>query len=809
MNFMKKLKDRLNIPTAKGFSTRRQVASRRNVYQIHEDGERRRQQSRKFIREGDIKKWSGYFLLLLFVFTTAIAYAADSFVIKKIKIEGLEGMPRATVLNYLPVRVGDQFDSSRTHEIIRSLYKARFFKNVSLGREGDTLIIYVKQRAIIGKITLSGNKTLKTDKMRDALKRIGFVEGGVFEQGVLENIQRSLQAEYKTVGKYSAVIKTSVKPAPRNRVLVTISIDEGATAKVKQIHIVGNRAFSQYKLLRQLKLSRTNLFSFFTHKDLYSEDALNENLAILEDFYLNHGYLHFKVLSKKVTIDKQGHVSIRLQIKEGARYQLSDYTFSGRTILPKATLKKVAGLKVGDFFSRKQLIVVNERIGNALGKKGYANVVVKPIPKIDEKKKTVLITFHIVPGKRVYIRRITFSGNYHTNDNVLRRELLQQEATLFSTTKLKASKRGLLTLPFIRQADMSVQPVPGKPDQVDVNYKIVEAFAGSLSAGLAFSRLDKFMVKLGMNHPNIFGSGSAFGFNVLYSRPSTRVDIRYFNPYYTASGIGQGLNIYASKFNAERANISRYALDRYGIDVNYSIPIAQDHHLQFGYGIDHEDLQVGADPADEVTTFVDEHGRHFTQLSVSGGWIYNGFDRSIFPTKGLHQSAGATLSIPLGKRSLEYYKLHYNFTYYHPLPIHLIGQLRGAVGYGNGYGRYKMLPFFKNYYGGGMGSVRGYVGNSLGPKDSKGDSLGGNFEANGTVGIVFPNPFSENLRTTWFVDAGNIYDKVSLKNLKYSTGLELDWLSPMGMLNFSFSKAFCTKPDDEKQVFDFSFGMMF
>ena len=752
-------------------------------------------------------------LILLIGCLSLTAYANDAFIVRNIQINGLQGIPRSTVLSYVPVKIGDRIDADKSDQIIHQLFKTGFFSNVSLARKNGTLIINLQQRPIIGQIKITGNKLIPTKKLRQTLKKIGFSEGLVFNRSVLTKIKASLVREYVSVAKYNAKINMQIKMQKRHRVFIHVAISEGKTAKIFAIKIIGNRTFKETTLLHQFKLSPTHLFSFFTRNDQYSSEKLNADLGSLLSYYMNRGYIKFKVLSTQISLTPdRKHIYITVHIHEGGSYHISGYTVTGKTIIPKSevvsSIQKY--IKTGAIFSRKDLIQTYKDISQKLGTKGYAHAIVNAIPKINDNTHTVSLNFVIRPGRRIYVRRIIFSGNYRTNDDAFRRELRQMEGGLLIPRNVNESKRNLLNLPYVQNVEVATKPVPNKPDQVDMTYKITGMSAATLQGGVGYSQIDKFSINGSITQKNLLGTGNWLSLTAFYSQPQISLNLTYYNPYITPSHIGRSVHVYATKFNASKANITDYTDDTYGAMVSYDFPLSEYQTLSLGYGLEHDSLNFGNNPSRELVSFRDKHGKHFNQGQLNASWAYQNFDRYLFPTSGSMLSTGATATVPISKnRSLEYYKVDLSGTHYQPIYKQFIGKLRAHAGYGNGYGKFKTLPFFKNYYAGGIGTVRGYEGNSLGPKDSNGQTIGGKFIVDGTVGLIFPNPIGPTVRTTLFVDAGNVYSKVSLLHLRCSTGLEVDWKSPLGVLNFSFAKALNKRKGDDTEVFQFSIGTTF
>lgn len=749
------------------------------------------------------------FLSLLVLCISLTVYANNGFIVKNIQINGLQGISRATVLSYVPVKIGDRIDNTKTIQIIRSLFKTGFFSNVTLDRKNTTLIINVQQRPVIGQVTITGNKLIPTDKLKESLKKIGFTEGQTFDQSTLTEIKASLVRQYFLVGKYNARVTTQIKLQERNRAAIHIIISEGKTAKIHSIKIIGNHLFTENTLLHQLHLAPSNLLSFFTKSDQYSPDKLAADLESLRAYYMDKGYIKFNIISSQVSLNPdRKNVYITIRIYEGGQYHISGFTVTGKTILPKNKIVDLIQkeIKKGTIFSRKNLIQAYKNISTALGIKGYANASVNAVPKINDHNNTVFLIFVINPGQRIYVRHITFSGNYRTNDEVFRRELRQMEAGLLSSQNINESKRNLLNLPYVQNVEVATTPVPNKPNQVDLNYKITGSSPASISGGLGYSQINHFSLNASVTHKNVLGTGNWLSLSGYYSHPQVSLDLTYYNPYITPSHIGRSIHVYASKFNADKANVTDYATDTYGASVIYNFPLSEYQTFSLGGGVEHDILDLGSNPPIESLTFRNKYGKYFTQGQLSASWIYQNFDRLLFPTSGSMLSASSTATVPVSNKSLEYYTVFIGGTFYQPFYNQFIGKLNANTGYGNGYGKYDTLPFFKNYYAGGFDTVRGFEGNTLGPKDSNGEPLGGKFIYYGSATLYFPNPFGQSLRTGLFVNGGNVNDKISMTNIRYSTGLEIDWRSPMGVLNFAFSKALNARAGDNTNIFDFTIG---
>lgn len=772
--------------------------------------------------------------LSLSVSTSVVA--ESSFVVEKIQINGLHRITQGTVLNYLPIHVGDTLSLNDTAKVIQALYKTGFFTNVELARDGNTLILTVQERATIGDIKITGNKLINTKDLTKALENLGVAVGQVYDQSVVDGVQQSLEKEYYDQGNYGAKVSTKIIDETNNRVGIQIAIHEGDAAKIREIKIIGNQAFSEATLLRQFKLTTPKPWDMFTKADQYSKQKLDGDVETLRSYYMDRGYIQFKVDATQVilTPDKK-NVNIVIHITEGPQYKLKSYDFQGKLIYPEATLRKLLPLKDGDIFSRQEITNSTNILGAYYGQYGYAFVKVTPIPHIDTQNREVSMTFLIEPNNKVYVHRISFQGNTKTQDTVLRREMRQEEGALVNTENVKESERRLNMLGYFKTVKVDTEPVPGSDDQVDIKVDVAEAPSATLTAGIGYSDTDGFLINAGYNQPNFLGSGKNLGINFNTSNYERNYNINYFNPYYTDSGIGRGFNVYAQTVNtdAHDIDISTYATDAYGASLSYAMPLSETNSLSFGYGYQITRLKIGNDPSQELINFMngtntiplppgttpDHQSANFNNVTLNGGWSHISYDRGIFPTKGFAQSIGLNVDLPGGSEAQEFFKTNYLAHLYVPLGKGFIVSLRGELGYGDGFGPTKNLPFYQNYYAGGIGvqgAVRGYEGYSIGPKDSNDDTYGGNFLADGTIGLVVPTPITpDTFRTTLFVDFGNVYNTTGVETttgsgpMRFAAGIAAEWRSPIGPLVLSLAQPLNKQHGDESEVLQFTVGTSF
>lgn len=753
---------------------------------------------------------------------------AQAFVVQNIEVDGLQRISPQTVINYLPIKRGQTLSPEKTAAIIRTLYATGFFEHISLSRRGNTLVINVSERPTIGVLKITGNSFIPTDKLTSVMKSLDIAEGRAYNRAVIDRISQSLLNQYYELGRYNARVDVTTTPMGRNRMMVKIDISEGLVAKIQHINIIGNHVFSEKTLQKQLTLTTPGLFTIFTQTDRYSQEKLDESIDNLRNYYLDHGYLKFNVKASQVAItpDRKS-IYLTLVIEEGVPYKIKNIDITGDLILPREELQKHIMLKPGDTFSRQAIIDSEKSMTNALGDKGYIFAVISLNPKVDDATREVSLIFDVKPGKRSYVRHIFFTDNTKTNDVVLRREIQQMESSVVSTGRLEDSKHHLSMLPFIRNVDMSVVPVEGSPDQVDVNYKVTEDNAAQANFTVGYSQAQGILFGAGVNQKNFLGTGKTVGFNLTRSKVEQFYGLNYTNPYYTPDGISRSLNLSASKVNPGQANASAsYVMNQYDASVLYDIPIGQEKHtfnrVQLGYGYENTLVHLQSAVSNQVQTFVNNHGRHFGQVDLIAGVTRDSRDKAIFPTSGALQTLGLNIFAPAGQGSLSFYTAAYNGKLYIPLSRLFIATMKGQVGFGNGFKNVYDFPFYKNFYAGGIDSVHGYETNTLGPRDNFGKPTGGNLVATGSVALIFPNYISDNFRTSIFVDGGNVWNTFNNRNvggfasgpLRFSSGIEGDWLTMFGLINVSLAKALNAKHGgaaggDREEIFQFSLGANF
>lgn len=748
---------------------------------------------------------------VLFALWSAPALAFRPFVVKDIRVDGLQRIEPGTVFSYLPVKVGSTMTDAKASEAIRALYATGFFKSVRLSEQGDVLVVIVQERPAIAQLDFSGNKEFDTKALQRVMNEIGLAPGRIFDRAVLANAEQELKRQYLARGYYAARVQTTVTPLERNRVAINFAITEGSVAKIKQINIVGAHAFTEKRLVGLFTLRPPGWLTWYTKDDQYSKEKLAGDLETLRSFYLDRGYLDFRIDSTQVSItpDKL-HIYITVNISEGHKYTVTGIKLGGKMPLAKARFEKLVKLKKGEVFSRGKLTATTKAITDLLGNYGYAFANANAIPKIDKTKHTVSFTILIDPGRRVYVRRINISGNTKTRDEVIRREMRQLEGAYYDAAKIQLSKRRIDRTSYFKDVTVQTVPVTGSTDQVDVDFHVEEKPTGALLAGIGYSNVDKVILQGSITQSNIFGTGKYLSAQVATGSVNRTYSLSYNNPYYTVNGVSRGFDIYSRKVDASTLTIGPYTTDALGGGVKFGYPISEQDSLLFGLNVERVKLGIFSTSPQQYIDFVNQFGNNYSYASGTAGWRRDTRDSAILPTKGARTNVG----VELAGGKLNYYKLSFGTRWYHPLTDTYTFSAGLNLGYAHGLSG-KPVPFFKNYYAGGPDSVRGYAAYSLGPRDSLGDALGGTREVTGSVEVLFPVPGASKdrtLRLSAFVDGGQVYgagEKVNLSGLRYSAGLGLSWSSPFGPLRLSYAMPLNNKPGDDIQRLQFTFGYGF
>jgi outer membrane protein insertion porin family len=753
-------------------------------------------------------------LAFLVVALPGAVSAQESFTVEDIRLEGLQRISAGTVFNYLPVQVGDRITAERTSEAIRALFRTGFFNDVRIEREGATLVVSVVERPSIASIAFSGNDELSTEELESSLKNVNFAVGRVFDRGIFDKVEQELRRSYFAVGKYGVEITSTVTPLERNRVAINFDVSEGEAATIKQINVVGNEVFDDDDLVDLFSLKTTRWYSAFTKSDQYSKQKLAADLETLRSYYLDRGHINFNIDSTQVSItpDKRD-VYITVNITEGDQYGVGEVLLAGDLIVDREELFEQVQVSTGDVFSRKDVTETSAKLTERLGNDGYAFANVNAVPEIDEQKKLVKLTFFMDPGKRVYVRRINFKGNTKTRDEVLRREMRQLEGAWISTSAVERSKVRLDRLGHFEEVNVETPAVPGTTDQVDVEFNVVESSSGNLVIGAGFSQSQGFIVNTSVTQENVFGTGHQVSINLNTSDVNRNIGVSWLNPYFTLDGVSLGLDAYYRTTDAEDAGVADYTLDEAGAGFSFGVPISEFNSINLGMTVENTKFKPGVGASAEVLAFATDNGREFTTVTLRGSWANDTRNSRLFPDRGTLSRISAEVAVP--GLDLSFYKLSLRHQRFLPLFRDITLMVDGEVGFGDGLGDTEDLPLIDNFFAGGIRSVRGFEANTLGPRDSLGEPLGGDLKLVGNFELILPVPFvtdSRNFRLTSFFDIGNVFgpgERFAFGDLRYSVGMSAVWLSPLGPLTLSVAAPLKSEDQDDTQALQFTFGTSF
>lgn len=756
--------------------------------------------------------------LVAALFSTC-ALALDPVVVKDIRIEGIQRTEAGTVFSYLPVKVGDTLTDEKAGEAIKALFATGFFKDVRIEVDRDVLVVVVEERPAIAQIDFAGTKEFDKDQLKKGLREVGLAEGRIFDRALLERAEQELKRQYLSRGRYGVNVTTTVTPLERNRVAVNFSVDEGEIAKIRQINIVGNKAFKESELVDLFVLRTPGWFTWYTKNDQYSKQKLSGDLESLRSFYLDRGYLEFNIESTQVSItpDKKD-IYITVNVSEGEKYTVSSVKVAGDLILPEEEIRKLVTFRPGDVFSRARLTETTKAVADRLGNEGYAFANVNAQPEIDKEMRQVAMSILVDPGRRVYVRRIGVTGNTRTRDEVVRREARQVEGAWYDSEKINKTRSRIDRLGYFEEINIETPAVAGTTDQVDVNINVRERPTGNLLLGAGFSSTEKLVLSGSIAQTNLFGSGNTLSAQVNSGKINRVYSLSYTNPYYTVDGISRGFDVYKRNVDPTSLSIGNYRTASLGGGVRFGVPVTEEDTINFGLSYDSTKVTTYADSPRRFVDFVNEFGSSTTTLLSTLGWAKDTRDSLFYPTSGSYHRALGELSLPGGR--LRYYRLSYQYQRFFPLTRDFTLMVNGEAGTGNGYSG-KPLPFFRNFYAGGIGSVRGFDASSLGPRDvdasgnPTSEALGGNRRVVANAELLFPLPgtgLDRSFRLGAFLDAGQVWgkeEKLSLGDLRYSTGVSMAWSSPVGPLKFSLGFPLNKKDGDRVQRFQFQLGASF
>ena len=757
--------------------------------------------------------------ILIAIMPVMAAAQGDSFVVRDMRVEGLQRISEGTVFNYLPINIGDTVDAIRIQEAMRTVYTQALFDDIEMRRDGETLIVVVRERPSIESFTIEGNKDIKTEDLMESLRNVGLARGRTFDRSVLDNVTQFLTEQYYDRGKYGVAVETEVTDRPNNTVAISIDVKEGDRAKIRQVNIVGNYSFDEDDIRTDFELDTANWLSWFRQDDRYAKESLEGDLEKLRSFYMDRGYADFRVDSTQVAISPdRKDIYVTVNIHEGEQFTISNVKLVGEMVVPEAILRTMVLAQPGSIFNLRLLVGSTELMSFRLGEAGYANAEIEYIPELDYDSQEVSVTFFINPNSRVYVRRINFKGVDQIDDEVLRRELRQNESAYLSNRLVDRSKIRLQRLPYVESVEVENVPVAGTPDLVDVDFDITYRMPGQFSGGLGYSELQKLMLNGSIVHTNFLGSGERLALNANSGRFSTFYSLSHTDPCTTLNCISRTVGVNYRDITAFTAAASDFSTTSYGASLEYGFPITEFQSLSLGLAFNKSELLSSARSTLQAQEWVTNNGNPFINSSTGGinffgtefnstelilGWIYDSRNRALFADRGSRQQIFLSYAVP--GSDVEYFTARYNYTKY----INIYGpwtiRLNAELGWGEALGSTTALPPYKQFYGGGPESIRGYKESWMGPIDSYGRPYGGNVLVASQLELIIPLPekFSSQARASIFYDIGNLFNtgevsftdklgspveyKPEFDDLRTSVGIAVQWLAPMGLFRFSYA----------------------
>jgi len=784
----------------------------------------------------------------------------DEFIVSDIRIVGLQRVSVGSIFTTIPISVGDKIDQTKVDEIIRSLFATEQFNNIEIGRDKEALIISVVERPSISSIEIDGNKALKTEDLLKGLEGAGISEGQVLKRSTLEGMKGELVRQYASQGRYGAGVNVSTTPKPRNTIDLEIEIDEGTSAKIESIKIIGNKLFGDEELLKVFELEEGGWFSFLRNNNKYSREKLEGDIENLESYYLDRGYLKFSLESIQVSVsENKEDIFITYSISEGKKYTIRNITLIGEMPIESIIFQPILDSLKDQTYSQAQITSIEEYLTSILGNQGYTFAQVKGNAEPVDNGEDVELIFIVQPGKRTYARKINFSGNFITNDEVLRREMRQFEGAWASDDRIENSKVRLERLGYFKEVNVETIPVPGTDDQVDIEFTVEEESTSSIGGSIGYS---DFGLNLGLNlsDNNFMGTGNRVNIGLNKSIYQDVYSISFFDPYFTMDGVSRGYSIYMRETDYGEFNVANYLTNSIGAGVQFSYPINEIQRVGLNVNYDNTEIQEGTLPAREISNFLRSEGSEFEVLKIQGIWSRITLNRGLFPTNGSSTNVMFQTTIP--GSDLSYYKVQLQNKFYRPLPVaNLVFGFDGQLGYIGKFGDTKVTPFFENFYSGGPKSIRGFRSNTLGPRvtptpcygfipeteecppfydiDLDGvpetpapnpyaysqsfDPIGGNLLLEGSFQLIFKLPLVDDqrsIRSAFFLDFGNVFStdcqsyqsncfEPSIDELRYSLGIGITWMTGFGPMSFSFSQPFNDGIFDRTEEFQFTIGTVF
>ena len=776
-----------------------------------------------------------------------LALAQADFVVRDMRVEGLQRISEGTVFNYLPINIGDRVDQVRVQESIRALYGQGLFDDIEIRRDGETLIVVVHERPSIESFVIEGNKDIKTEDLTESLRGVGLAKGRTFDQSVLDEVAGFLREQYYDRGKYGVVVDTSVIDTPNNTVRIRIDVKEGERAKIRQVNIVGNETFAEDDIRSDFELDTANWLSWIRQDDRYAKEALEGDLEKLRSYYMDRGYADFRVDSTQVAISpNKKDIFVTIGIHEGDLYTISDVKIVGEMVIPEELLRAMVLAQPGSIFNQRALTQSSELMSFRLGEQGYANAEIEPVPELNRETKEAEITFYVDPKSRVYVRRINFHGVDEVNDEVLRREMRQMESSYLSNNLVERSKVLLQRLPYIESVEVNNTPVPGVPDMVDIDFDLQYRMPGQFSGGIGYSESQKLMLNGSIVHTNFLGTGNRVALEAVSGKYQKLYSLSHTDPYRTMDGVSRTVSLNYRDITQFTSAASDFSTTSGGLTVNYGYPITEFQRVSFGLSYQRAELLSSTSSTQQAQDWVLNNGNPFIEETGNGfaffgtkfdtvemiaGWSFDSRNRALFANRGTRQSLALTVAVP--GSDVEYFQARYNFTKYIPIYGRWVGRINAEFGLAKAMGETTAAPPFKQFYGGGPSSVRGFKESYLGPRDSFGNPYGGNVLVASQAELIIPLPekWSSQARASLFYDIGNVFNtgevnftdklgspieyKPDVDELRASVGIGVQWLAPLGLFRFSYAyplneyRGNDRYYGDEVERFQFSIGQAF
>lgn len=746
------------------------------------------------------------------VFASQAAWALAPFKVQDIRVEGLQRVEPGTIFASLPLRVGDEYSDEKGSAAIRALFALGLFKDVRLETNGNVLVVVVEERPTIANVEFAGTKEFDKDALQKAMRDVGLAEGRPFDKALADRAEQELKRQYINKSLYGAEVVTTVTPVERNRVNLTFTVSEGEPARIKEIHITGNKAFSESTLKGLFDLDTGGWLSWYTKSDRYARAKLNANLETLRSYYLQRGYLEFRIDSTQVAIspDKQD-IAITINVTEGERFVVSGVKLEGNFLDRDDEFKSLVSIQPGEPYNADKVTETTKAFTEHFGNFGFAFARVEAVPEIDRETNRVAIVLRAEPSRRAYVRRIQVSGNNRTRDEVIRREFRQYEASWYDGDKIKLSRDRVDRLGYFTEVNVETQDVPGSPDQVDLVINVAEKPTGSLQLGAGFSSAEKIALSFSIKQDNVFGSGNYLGVDVNTSKYRRTLVFSTTDPYFTQSGISRTFDLYYRTDKPYQDQGGNYEIVTTGTSVRFGVPFSEVDTVFFGGGLEHRRIKAGTNIPAAYLAYADAYGYSSNGVPLTIGWSRDDRDSALAPNSGRYQRLNFEWSVAGDAR---YVRANYQYQQYVPLNKKFTLAFNGELGLGKGIGG-RPFPVFKNFYSGGLGSVRGFDQGTLGPRDITGASLGGPKKVTLNAELVAPFPGAGNdrtLRVFGFVDAGNVFgdnEKISFGEMRASAGLGLSWISPLGPLRIAYAQPVRKQAGDKIQKLQFQIGTSF